>query len=149
MIGSTCDTVVSSVAGPTRSPICAVAMAATPSMSDVTFVNPRLSCAVSTAAVADLHGGLRRQVGLDVVVELALRDGALLGERPVALEIALGLPELRLRLGELRSRLRQHGLERPWIDLEQHLPLANERALLVGAPHQVAAETCGRICALT
>ena len=104
-------------------------MAATPSMSDVTRVKPRFSCAVSTAACADETRRLRRVVRADVVVELALRDGALLGERPVAREVALGLGELRLRLGELRLRLRQRRLERPAIDLEQHFALADERAL--------------------
>ena len=53
MMGSSCETVVRSVWGPTRSPIWAVAMAATPSMSDVTRVKPTFSWAVSTAALAD------------------------------------------------------------------------------------------------
>src|SRR6266850_2127890 len=53
LIGSTCETVVSSVDGLTRSPIWALAMAATPSMSDVTFVKLRFNAAVSTTAVAD------------------------------------------------------------------------------------------------
>jgi hypothetical protein len=85
-----------------------------------------------------LDSRLRREVRLNIVVELALRDGALGGQRPVALEVALGLPELRLRLGETRFSLRQNGLERPGIDFEQHLTLPHGRAFLVGATQQVS-----------
>ena len=138
MIGSICDTVVSSVDGPTRSPICAVAIAATPSMSDVTFVKPTLSSRGLDRRLRRLHRGLRGEIRLDVVVELALRDRALLGQRPIALQVALGLAELRLRFGELRLRLRQRRLERPRIDLEQHLALAHDRAFLVVALEQIA-----------
>jgi hypothetical protein len=49
LIGSTDEMVVSSVVGLTRLPI---SMLATPSMSDFTLVNPRLSSACSTAALA-------------------------------------------------------------------------------------------------
>ena len=74
---------------------------------------------------------LRRVVRAHVVVELTLRDRALLGQRLVARQIALGLGELRLRLGQPRPRLGERGLERPPIDLEQHLALADEGALLI------------------
>ena len=53
LIGSTCDTVVSSVVGPTRSPIWALAMAAMPSISEVIRVKRRFSSALSTAASAE------------------------------------------------------------------------------------------------
>ena len=56
-----------------------------------------------------------------------------LGERRVALDVALGPSELRLRLGELRARLREHRLERPRVDLEEHLALADRRAFLISS----------------
>ena len=133
MIGSICDTVVSSVVGPTRSPICAVAMAAMPSISDVTFVKPTIQLRRLDRGLRRLHRGLRREIGLDVVVELALRNRALLRRAAGrAATIALGLAELRLRLRELRLGLRQRRLERPRIDLEQHLALLG-RARLRGS----------------
>ena len=138
MIGSICDTVVSSVVGPTRSPICAVAIAATPGMSDVTLREPDVELGRLHRGRRGFHGGLRREIGLDVVVELTLRNRALAREGPIALQIALGLAELRLRLGQLRPRLREHRLERPAIDLEEHLALAHHRAFVVVALEQIA-----------
>ena len=84
---------------------------------------------LSTAACCRRDRGLRGVVRADVVVELTLGDGALLGERPIARQIALGLGELRLAFGELRPRLRQRRLERPAVDLEQHLALADAAPL--------------------
>ena len=85
-----------------------------------------------------LDGGQRRQIGLDVVVELTLRDRALLGQRAVTGQVALGLPELRLRLAQSRLRLRERHVEGPRIDLEEHLALLDEAAFLVLATHEVA-----------
>ena len=81
---------------------------------------------------------LRRVAGAEVVVQLTLRDGALLGERPIAREIALALGELRAGFGEARLRLAERRFERPAIDLEQQLALPDERAFPIGAAHQVA-----------
>jgi len=41
-----------------------------------------------------LNGGVRSQICLNVVVELALRDGAFLGEGGVAVNIQLGFAKL-------------------------------------------------------
>ena len=51
-MGSTCDTVVRIVVGPTKSPICPFARPATPFTKDRTFVKSRFSCACSTCALA-------------------------------------------------------------------------------------------------
>ena len=52
-MGSSVDTVVSvPLFGPTRSPTCAVAMAAIPSIGDRMVVKPRLRVAVATTALA-------------------------------------------------------------------------------------------------
>ncbi len=93
-----------------------------------------------------LYGRLRRldrclcrQIRLDVVVELALRDRARLGERPIARDIALGLSELGLRLRKLRFRLRERCLEGTRIDLEQHITFAHTCAFAVRARNEIAA----------
>ena len=69
-------------------------MPAIPLMSERTLVKPRFSSAVSTAGFAALNGGLigfdERFVlglGLNVGIELALRNGARFGERRVALNV--------------------------------------------------------------
>ena len=81
---------------------------------------------------------LRGVVRADVVVELALGDRALFGQRTVAGEIPLGLRELRAALGEVRLRLGQRALERPPVDFEQHLAFADERAFAVIAFDEIA-----------
>jgi hypothetical protein len=54
LIGSGVDTVViTPVAGPTRSPICASAIPATPSIGDLICVNSRLRRACASAALAE------------------------------------------------------------------------------------------------
>ena len=77
-----------------------------------------------------LHGGFGLRLLLDIVVELALRDGVGLGQRSVALDVDLGQAELRLRLqhlplglGELALGLIERCLEGTRVDLEQHLAL--------------------------
>jgi len=60
-----------------------------------------------------MHGRLCGEIGLDVVVELTLRDGALVGERCVTLNVQLGFLELRLGLSELRPRAGERRLELP------------------------------------
>ena len=54
LIGSRRETEVSSVDGPTRSPICPWAIPAIPSVSERTLVNSRLSWAAFAAALAEL-----------------------------------------------------------------------------------------------
>ena len=72
-------------------------------MSERTLVNSRLSSRGVDRGFRGFDGGLRRQLRLDVVVQLALRNRPLLGQRRVALDVPLGSAELRLRLGELAS----------------------------------------------
>ena len=48
----------SPVAGPTRSPICALAIPAMPSMGERIPVNARFNCACSTAALAEATVGV-------------------------------------------------------------------------------------------
>src|SRR5580658_7078222 len=52
LIGSSCETVVSSEVGETRSPTWAVAIEAIPLIGEITLVHSRLSFAVLTAASA-------------------------------------------------------------------------------------------------
>jgi hypothetical protein len=85
-----------------------------------------------------LDGCLRRVMGAHVVVELTLRNRALLRQRAVAGEIALSLCELRAALREVRARLRQRALERPPVDLEEDIPPPDPCALAVVALDQVS-----------
>ena len=73
----------------------------TPSIGEVTLVQPRFSCACSTAALGRVDRRLVGLVGLHGVVELLLADRAFLGERRVARDVELGLAERRLRLRQL------------------------------------------------
>src|SRR5204863_755675 len=87
-------------------------------------------------------GGVDRrlcgEIGLDVVIELTLCDRTLIRQRPIALQVALGLSELRLRFAELGSSPGQRRIERPRIDLEERLTGADDRALPVAAFHEIA-----------
>ena len=50
--------------------------------------------------------------------------------------LGVGLPELPLRLGLLALRLIERRLERPRINLKQHLPLLDKGPFCVGARSQ-------------
>ena len=84
-----------------------------------------------------LDRGVCRELRLDIVVQLTLRDGALLGERRIALDIALSPTELRARFCELRLGLCQRDGEGARIDFKEHFVLADHRALAVVPLHQV------------
>ena len=109
MIGSSCETEVSTDCGLTRLPTCVVACPATPPIRERTWVKPRLSLAVAsgglvqraTACLRRYDRGLGLLRLLLVIVELALRDGARLRQRCVALEVDLRKPQLGLGLAEL------------------------------------------------
>ncbi len=60
---------------------------------------------------------------LNFGIELALRDCARFGQRRVALDIEAGLAELCLGLRQLRVRLIERRLQRPRIDLKEHVAL--------------------------
>ena len=62
-----------------------------------------------------------RGARLDRVVELLLADGALGGERRVALDVQLALAERRLRALELALRLIERRLELARVDLEEQI----------------------------
>ncbi len=88
LIGWTCDTVVSTLVGETRLPICTSVM---PTMSvdqraDVGEAEVQLG--LTHGAARRLDGRLGRAVELDVVVELALRNRPRLGERAIALDVS-------------------------------------------------------------
>ncbi len=92
-----------------------------------------------------IHGGLGRldrclggEVGLYVVVQLALGDRPLFGERPVALKVALRPADLCLRFGKPRLGLREGGIECPRIDFEQELALVHDRTFFIDAANQIA-----------
>ncbi len=129
---------VSSVAGVTRSPIWAVAIAATPSIERRHLGEADIQFGGLDFSLRRLQRRLRRQCGLLIVVELALRDGALLGQRLVTRQVALCLSQLRLRFGPVGPRLRERGRKRSRIDFEQHLPLPDRRTFLVIPANQVA-----------
>ena len=78
------------------------------------------------------HRGARRVELALRLVEVSLRQGALLGERLHALEIRRRRGVARLLREQLALRRLELRLERLRIDLEQHLPLLDQLALLVG-----------------
>src|SRR2546425_9267096 len=73
----------------------------------------------------------RSEVCLDIVVQLALSNGALLGQRSIAVDIELSLAQVGLSLRELRFGLVAQGLKGARVDLGKHLTLAYTRALLL------------------
>src|SRR5881409_3855842 len=133
LIGSTVETVVTGApVGLTRLPICTCALPAIPAIGEVRCVNPRLTraastaaCAASTAASAawicafavsicfcSIYLCLGGEIVLHRVVEILLRNGLLLRQWDIAIDIelrttlvGLRLQELRLSLNELRFRL--------------------------------------------
>ena len=129
LIGSSCDTVVSSVVGPTRSPICARGdrRDAVDERGDAREAEVQLRGLDRRLGRRDRR--LRRVVRADVVVQLTLRDGALLGQRPVAREIALGLARAAPALSASRACAWASAASNgPAIDFEQHLALPDEGA---------------------
>ena len=87
-----------------------------------------------------LHRRLRREIGLNVVVELALRNRTRIRERRIARDVALGLSELRLCLRELSFGLGERRLERARIDLEEYVAFADDSALAIRACDEIAAD---------
>ncbi len=82
-----------------------------------------------------------------LVVELALRDGVLLGERGIAIDV--NLRELKLRLSltdgalglaDLSFGLLQCGLEGARVDLEEDLALLDDGALAVVLLDEIAGD---------
>jgi hypothetical protein len=71
----------------------------------------------------------RRVARREGVVQLALADRRLLGERQQARDVGVGLLEPGLRGSEVRLRVGKSGLERQRIDLVEEVTLAHERAL--------------------
>jgi hypothetical protein len=78
-----------------------------------------------------LHQCFGREIGLDVIVQLLLRNGVFLRQRYLAVDIVLGSARLCHVLGELSLGLVEHGLKRAHVDLEQDLTFADERAFFI------------------
>src|SRR5438552_4123143 len=57
-----------------------------------------------------------------------------------ASHVARALGELRFSLGDLRPGLGQDGVQRPGVDLEQHVALVHGRALAVVTPDEIPAD---------
>src|SRR3977135_990405 len=76
---------------------------------------------------------------LNVVIQLGLREGALLGQGRMSCSLELGLAQLRFGLSKLASGLFQCGFEGAWINLKKCLTLVNYCTFLVILLHQVAA----------
>ena len=73
-----------------------------------------------------LDSSLSRELGVGVIVQLALRNGVRLRLGNIPLHIQLSGAELRLGLGKLGFGLIQHGLKRTGINLKQHIALVNQ-----------------------
>jgi len=86
----------------------------------------------------DGRGELRHGGGLGV--ELLLRDEAALDQGAIALEVEPGVAERGLVLGELALGLGELGLERPRIDLGEHVTRLDDLALLEGSAHQLTVD---------
>src|SRR5258708_39261457 len=82
-------------------------------------------------SLGSLDRRFRGEVCLDVVVQLALSNGALLGQRSAAADIELGLAQVGLGLRELCFGLVEYGLKGSRVDLEKHLTLSYKRNFLV------------------
>src|SRR5262245_62160937 len=95
-IGSTRDTVVRRVLTLIRSPICAIAIPAIPSIGDFTCVHSKLSSACLTAARAGRHGGLVATVGLNRVVKFLLANRPFLRQRRITRHVEASLAQRRL-----------------------------------------------------
>ena len=87
--------------------------------------------------LGSLNRSLGGKIGLDSVIELLLTDGALLGERPVAFDIQLSLPQFGLGHRQLGNDLVQCRLESPRVDLEQKIAFFYRCTFFVGLPGQI------------
>ena len=82
--------------------------------------------------------GFGSLIGLDVVIQLRLWNGTFFGQRCVASDVELGLPELGFRLSQLPLCLLQCGFKWTRIYLEQYVALVDDGAFRVVLLHQVA-----------
>ena len=124
--------------GPTRLPICTSAIPATPSTSEVTLVQPRSSCCALHSRLCRFDGCLCRELGLDFVIELGLRNGLLLSKRSIALYVERRSAQLGLRLGKIAFGAVKSRLEGSWVYLEQDLSFADSRSFFVVLADDVA-----------
>src|SRR5690348_11076067 len=81
--------------------------------------------------LSSLHCCFGSEVCLNVVVQLALRYGALLGQRCIPVDIELSLAQVGLCLRELRFCLVKDGLKGPRVNPEKSLALPDKRTFLV------------------
>jgi len=137
LMGSRRDTEVSRWTDRTRSPSCPRAIPAIPSVSERTFVNSRLSCAVFTAALERVDRRRSGELGLDVVFELAGGDGPRLPPAEMCAR-RRGRGQLRIGCAFCPRAWSSAAWNGPRIDLEQHVPLLDVGALDVALLDEVA-----------
>ena len=113
-------------------------MPATPSTSDVTFVQPRSSSARSTAAVARCDCSLGRELGLDFGIQLCLGNSFLRYQWGITVYVQSALCQQGFCLGKFSLGAVESRLERPWVNLEQHLTLMNYRTFLIVLADDIA-----------
>src|SRR6202007_1138794 len=89
-------------------------------------------------SLGGLDRRLRRPVGLNVVVQLALRYCPFFGEWRVPVDIHCGLGQLSLSLCQLGVRLFEHSLKGTRVNLKKNLTLADKRAFFVALPDDVS-----------
>src|SRR5258708_12603489 len=78
-----------------------------------------------------LNRRFRRLISLYIVVQLALRNGALSSQWSISVDIHFGLAELCLSLCELGIRLIEQSLKRTRINFKKKLALADKRTFFV------------------
>ena len=137
MIGSSCETEVSTDCVLTRLPTCVVACPATPVISDAPG-EAEIQFGRCHGSLCRLHGSFCLRLLLDLVVQLASGNRTRLGQRRVAIHVDLGQSELRLRLSQLPLRLSKRRLKRARIDLKEDLILLDLRAFAIILANQVS-----------
>ena len=110
-----------------------------PSTSERTLVKPKVELRLLDRGLIGLNSGLGLHLRSRFCVKLALGNGPLLDEARVALHIDVCQIELRPCLGQLPLRLVEHRLERPRVNLKQHIALVDVGAFLVVLADEVAA----------
>ena len=86
-----------------------------------------------------VNNGDGRRIVLNVIVELRLRDRALLGQRSVTLDVERRLAQLGFSLRLLAFCLLQCSVKGTRVDLEQYVSFMYHAALAVILFHQVSA----------
>ncbi len=91
-------------------------------------------------SLVGLHGALKLRDERDLRIDLLLRDGVRIHQRLIAGEVAPRVVQERAIAGNLTFHLRHGGLERPRVDLGDHVTLRDERAFGDGNAHQFSVD---------